>query len=349
MTSGFSTSRLGDHPQPVSTRGPAAIDELEGYPDRLFSQRRAWLEFAAEICGGEAMQIDLEHHGRSIGYLTGIRFRRVGLPIFGSPFPGWTTPYMGFNLGPGEDRRKALEIAQQIVFGELGCVHFEICDRYLKPEDGAALGFSFRMVHSYMSDLTLPEAALFSRMTSACRRAIRKAEKSGVVIEAAEPEGFAALYYQQLLDVFAKQSLRPTYSAKRVERLIELVHPSGDLLLLKALDPTGRCIATGIYPGFNRFSFFWGNASLRQHQHLRPNEALHWFAMRRWKERGMRWHDWGGGGDYKAKYGGEPSAVPAFHKSRWRAITLARSAARTLYYLPRDYRRRKYRQTVNDS
>jgi hypothetical protein len=127
-----------------------------------------------------------------------------------------------------------------------------------------------------------------------------------------------------------------------VQKLIEHVHASGDLLLARVRDPDGRSIATGIFPGFGAFSFFWGNGSLREHQNLRPNEALHWFAMRYWKQRGMRWHDWGGANDYKAKYGVVPFTTVALRKSRYAALQYARDLAERLYYFPRDLRRRRY-------
>ena len=94
------------------------------------------------------------------------------------------------------------------------------------------------------------------------------------------------------------------------------MHPSGDLLLLRARDPRGKSIATRIFPGYNRRSYFSGNASLREHQILPPNEAIHWSAMRYWHERGIAVHERGGAGDYKQKYGADPprhytSASPA--------------------------------------
>ena len=322
------------------------LNSLDSSSDRVFSQRPHWLNFAAKICSGDVVIHELKSGSSTIGYLSGIKFYKWGIPIFGSPFPGWTTPYIGFNLVPSASRREALEIAEKFVFKDLGCLHFEITDRYLRPEDGRALGFETGLVHSYMSDLTLPEEQIFTSMSSACRRAIRKSEKCKVVIEEAAPDGFAAEYYEQLLDVFKKQNLRPTYSQQRVEQLIETVHSSGDLLLVRASDPLGRSIATGIYAGFGCFSYFWGNASLRCHQQLRPNEALHWFAMRYWKGRGMQWHDWGGGGAYKAKYGGTPYAVPTFFKSRLPGLSLARSAARSIYYLPRQYLKRRYQESI---
>src|SRR3546814_13152959 len=74
-------------------------------------------------------------------------------------------------------------------------------------------------------------------------------------------------------------------------------------LLLRARAPGGESIATGIFAGFGRYSTFWGNGSVTDMLHLRPNQALHWYAMRYWKARGVHLHDWGGTGDYKKNYG----------------------------------------------
>jgi hypothetical protein len=81
-------------------------------------------------------------------------------------------------------------------------------------------------------------------MTSACRRAIRKSEKEGVVVEQTSGVDFADEYYAQLEDVFAKQSLRPMYGVSRVRELVRSLEPTGRLLLLRARAPDGtRCAA----------------------------------------------------------------------------------------------------------
>ena len=108
-----------------------------------------------------------------------------------------------------------------------------------------------------------------------------------MTVEEASAAGFADEYYAQLQDVFAKQGLRPTYGVDRVRELIRCVHPTGRLLLVRALGPEGEPIASGIFPAMNRTAYFWGGASWRSHQILRPNEAIFWFAMRDWKARGM--------------------------------------------------------------
>jgi hypothetical protein len=253
---------------------------------------------------------------------------------------------MGFNLHPDVSRVEALLGLEQFAFRQLGCLHYEVTDRYLAPEAGVDLGLAVSVVQNFQTDLTRSEDELFADMTSACRRAIRKSEKSGITIEHAEPEGFAEEYYSHLLDVFAKQGMKPTYPLDRVRKLIEHIHPSGDLLLARVRDPEGRGIATGIYAGFNRFALFWGNGSLRPYQFLRPNEALHWHSMCHFKRLGMPVYDWGGRATYKEKYGVVEFSLLALRKSRFGAIHYARDLAEKIYYYPRTLRRARYKASV---
>lgn len=319
---------------------------LDNFQDRIFSQRRPWLEFIKSFTGGKIIIARIEQQESIIGYFTGILFRRCGVPILGSPFPGWTTPFMGFNLPPGFPRACLLKPLERWAFRELGCLHLEIRDRYLLAEDADGLNFGQTSFRGYLSDLTPSEDRIFSGMASCRRRAIRKAEKNGLTVEAASADGFAEEYYEQISDVFARQGLTPTYSLDRVQKLIDHVHPSGDLLLARVREPGGKTIAAGIYAGFGRLSYYWGSGSLGKYQFMRPNELLHWFALRYWKSRGAREHEWGAAGAYKAKYGPSPLDVPSFRKSRYAVIDYARSAAEHAYYMPREFKRKLYQSEI---
>jgi hypothetical protein len=118
---------------------------------------------------------------------------------------------MGFNLVPGVPRLHALNALERFAFGELRCLHLEIADRHISAEDGARLGFAQGAYRSYLSDLRQSENQILAGMDGCRRRAIRKAQKNGLVVEPASPEGFAAEYYNQLRHVFAWQGLTPTY------------------------------------------------------------------------------------------------------------------------------------------
>jgi Acetyltransferase (GNAT) domain len=304
----------------------AAWDEMDALPDRLIYQTREWVSFIARTQRAEPVIAALIDNRRAVGYFTGLIVRRYGIRVLGSPLPGWTTSYMGFNLDAKIAPRKAVDAILSFAFGPLRCMHVELRDRSLVPADVAGLGLTYDPKTIFEVDLTPNESEIWARMKASCRRAIRKAEKVGVVIEEATDEQFADDYYAQLTDVFAKQALVPTYGRERVTELIRTMHPTGRLLLLRARSPDGSCIATGIFPAMNKTMYFWGGASWRRYQVLRPNEALMWYAMRHWKARGIERCDLDGA-EYNRKYGTTEVMIPWFRRSRFRALSHARDYA----------------------
>jgi hypothetical protein len=297
------------------------------FPGRNVFQTQPWLSFVANTQRAEPVVAVIREAGKVCGYFTGLITNKFGFRILGSPFPGWSTSYMGMCLGPGTARRRAVEGLVQFAFRDLRCIHLELLDRRITVDDLKGLAFAYRMVRGFEVDLRPMEEEIFARMSKTCRWSIRKAERNGVTVEEARDSEFADDYYAQLKDVFAKQSLTPTYSLERVRELIRTVYPSGMLLLLRARDPEGRCIATGIFPAANETMYFWGGASWREHQRLLPNEAIQWYAIRYWKRRGIHAYDMNGSGDYKRKYGGTEIFVPWFRKSKYSSISTLRGLA----------------------
>ncbi|XVV10323.1 GNAT family N-acetyltransferase [Actinoplanes sp. CA-131856] len=300
------------------------------YDDRLIFHTRPWLRFVAEAQGATPVLAVAEDGHETVGHFTGLMSRRFGLRILGSPMAGWTTSYAGFLLRPGASRRAALEALMPFAFDDLGCAHLEIRDRHLTVDDLPGLGLQWDTAPTAVISLAPSEDELFAAMASACRRNIRKAAKSGIVIEevpAGDPS-FAAEFYDQLRDVFAKQNLVPTYPIDRVRSLMSCVGPSGNLLLLRARDAGGRCTATAILPWHHRTMYFWGGASYRADQLSRPNEALIWHALRWARARGLTEFDFVGGNAYKAKYGTVEVPVPWARRSRSPLVAGLRDAAK---------------------
>lgn len=299
---------------------------LDALPDRVLFQTRAWLEYLQQSQSAEPVVAALLHDETTVGWFTGAIVRRSGVKILGSPFPGWSTNWMGFNLVGDVDRWEACQALIPFAFKDLGCLHVELRDRRLTVPVASARGWKSEESESWEVDLTGTEDAVFKRLWSGSRTQIRKSERLGVVIERASGEGFADEYYAQLEDVFAKQSLRPTYDVERVRTLIRCLEPHGALLLLRALSSDGVPIASALFPGGFGAAYFWGGASWREYQHLRPNDAIFWRAQREWKERGATVLDLGGG-EYKQRYGGQHVTVPLVRRSRLPGIALARSVA----------------------
>ncbi|HEX5202851.1 GNAT family N-acetyltransferase [Paractinoplanes rhizophilus] len=308
--------------------------DREAYPDRLLFHTPQWLRFVAEAQHAEPVLATVHDGATPVGHFTGLVTRRFGLRILGSPMAGWTTSYLGFNLRPAVSRRDALAALAPFAFGEMGCAHLEVRDRFAREPDLHGLGMRWASAPTAVIDLSPREDQLFGAMAPACRRNIRKAARSGVTIEEAHDDpSFADDFYAQLRDVFAKQNLVPTYSIDRVRQLIRHLAPSGDILLLRARDPDGRCIATAVLPWYHRTMYFWGGASYRPDQHLRPNEALIWHALRWARDRGVTEFDFVGGNAYKQKYGTTEVPVPWARRSRSPLVAGLRDAAKEAFAL----------------
>ena len=316
-----------------------AWSDLDALPDRVLGQTSEWLGFLAETQAAEPVVARVSDGETTVGYFSGLAVRRLGIRILGSPFTGWTTPFVGFNLietAGVPPHNELLQALEQFAFGELGCLHVELRDRQLSLTSGSPPGWEYGSDPTLLLDLTPSEDELLARMSTNRRRNIRLAERNGITVEQANDIGFADDYYAQLEDVFAKQGLVPTYGIERVRSLLRNLLPTGRLLLLRARTPDGRCAATGIYPAFNGLAQFWGGASWRSDQALRPNEAVMWHAIRHWRNRGIETLDMGYGADYKRAWG-EPVErdYPSLRRSRLRGLLRARSVAKEASRLSR--------------
>lgn len=312
-------------------------DRLDGFEDRLVFQTREWIEFLAETHNARLIVAELRDGNDVLGYFSGLIARHMGIRILGSPSPGWKTTNLGFNLVSGIPRRMALQALETFAFQTLNCLHLEVSDRYCSMSEGATLGFRYDPIRRLEVDLTEPEAQLYANMTPDRRWSIRKGEKNGVRIEEAHDEAFAAEHWEHLKDMYGRKGLAVTLQGREeVRNLIRRMLPTGRLLLLRARDPDGNPIASGISVGMNKVAFSWTLASLRAGHHLRPNELLIWHLIRYWKRRGIERLDFGGGNesDYKRRYGVvKEFYFPWFRKSRLSSLEYLRRCAKDLFWL----------------
>ena len=83
-------------------------------------QTRPWLNFLTECQPLEPVVARIREDGELLGFFTGLIAEKFGLRILGSPFRGWTTYFMGFNLKPGTPRRAVLEAFLTLFFTSWG-------------------------------------------------------------------------------------------------------------------------------------------------------------------------------------------------------------------------------------
>lgn len=284
-------------------------------------QTSTWLNLVADLQKAEPIVATVKSDGRFIGYFTGLIVEKAGIRILGSPFRGSLSYFMGFNLLPDAPRHEVLGALPRFAFSDLGCHYLEIIDPNLCSRDWDGAHYKVEDLHYYGLDLSKSEEELFGNMDSTGRNCIRKSIKNGVVIEEASDLGFADEYYAQYQDVLAKHSLSPTYSLESVRKLIKSFLSTGQLLLLRARDRDGLCIATGIFLALNKTAVFWGAASWRQYQSLRPNEPLAWYGIRNMKGRGIRVLHFGGQTEhYKKKLGCKELKLCRLMKTKYRVL-----------------------------
>jgi hypothetical protein len=311
---------------------PAELKSIshDVFPGQNVHQTLEWVEFISQTRHAEPVIAAIREGEESLGWFIGLLVKKFGFKILGSPFPGWSTTFMGFCLKPGVSREVALRALDRFCFSELKCRHLELLDRDLDASVAANLGYTIWNFETFEIDLTRSEDEIFHAMKHQCRNCIRKAAKSGIRIEEAVDDEFADDFHAQLTHVYEVKGLPVPYDVDRVKTLIELLAPTGRLLLLRARNEDGVCVATGIFTGMNTTAFAWGSASYRHYSESRPNEAIFWHAMRYWRAKGIRVFDLTGAAEYKKKYGGELVVTPWIRKSSNRVVGFLRTAAEEL-------------------
>jgi hypothetical protein len=304
--------------------------ELGGYRDAEVFHSPAWLAFLSASQGAEPVLAVVRERGRPVGHFVGAIVRRFGVRILGSPLRGWGTESMAFLLEEPLLREAAAQALLPFAFRDLGCLHVELTDRHLAGEDLARSGYVVEPGWTFVADLTPPEEAILGNMQSRARTYVQRAARGGLRVEAETEPGFAAEYHDQLTDVFASQGIAPTYPEQRVRTLIDVLQPTGQLLLLRVRAPDGRSIASAVVVGRNETAVLWGSAFYRSDRALHPNEILHWEVMRRWKARGALRYDMGGAGDYKRRYGAVRTPTAHAYRSRYAVLRHGRAAVRRL-------------------
>lgn len=307
--------------------------ELDAYKDRVVYQRLPWLSFLEATQNATIVVIKILKNNVEIGYFTGLGFSRFGVRILGSPFNGWETNFMGFNLNPETSRSEVIPEILNYIFKDLKYHFCQINDLYLDDEQVDGVGFAIDHWQNFEVDLSRDCDEIFAKMNSDCRRRIRKADREGVVFEEAPIDGFSEKYYAQLIEVFSKHGILPTHSKDHVDKLIEHLYPTGDLLLLQATTPEGICIATSMILMDKNLAHWLGGGSLKAYLHkYSPNEGLMWFGFKKAKELGAIWFDMGGWAPYKKKYATDQVVRSCYMKSDPEILVKIKKIAQKSWY-----------------
>ena len=311
--------------------------EFYGYSKKPVLTTKEWLSFVKEDSHVDPVILRISENGSFVGFFSGFKAKKYGVTIIGSPFSGWSTPYMGLDV---EGSSKKVDIIPELIDylkKTYKALYIQIGDREITFEDAERLkelsGYNIESSGTLELSIDMDDEHLYKQMKTDCRNFINQFTRRGARVEEAVPDdAFAEEYYKQLKDVFAKQQLVPTYSVEKVKCLLKNLSVNDRVLCLKVISPENKCIATGIFPGFNHKMFFWGGASYREDQQYRPNEYMIYTAMKYWRDKGCKVFDMVGIRPYKKKFGAYEVHYPSIVVAKYSILITMRKIAAKLYY-----------------
>jgi len=310
------------------------LNEFNNLPDKSVLTTKEWIQFIQQDSKAKPIIIRISEANQFIGYFTGLSMVKFGFRIIGSPFPGWSTVYMGLDV---IDKNKKIEIISELIpflYKFEKCLFIQITDRDISTENAKNAGFRIQTIGTLELPINLDDAGLFKNMKTDCRNFIRQFERRGATLEFAIPnDEFAEEYYTQLQDVFSKQKLVPTYSLDKVKCLLKSLGASGNILCLRVRNPEGISVATSIFPGYNKKFFFWGGASYRSAQSYRPNEYMIYKAIQYWRDRGCEVFDMVGIREYKKKFGSHEEYYTSIIDAKFKILFSLQEIASRIFYL----------------
>jgi hypothetical protein len=306
--SSYKTSRLQLEPLPAEEI--AKWDTIiAGFPQRQVFHRQAWLDCLADSQDAEWRYWAITAGGSVVGYFCGGIVQKGPFRILGSPLRSWHTNYLGPLLAEGIDSNEFVGAIEQLAREEnLAAVELE----YPAMPHAAfeAAGFSHHQTWTDHLPLLRDHRQMMLRMSNGRKHGIRKALRYGLeVID--DPEAGDRLYDQlsrALLRRGAVCPFPPSFPRAIVHHLL----PKGLLYALGVRNPSGKIVATGLFPFDNGTVYLWDTASEVAGRDQHPNDLLHWELMCRAADHGLSLYDMSGYGRFNNAYG--PQLVPTF---RW--------------------------------
>lgn len=312
--------------------------EQAGYGHTIFTTY-AWMRFLMKNQRVEPVVLSLYRDDCEDAVFVGGIIKKAGIRILGSPFEGWLTPDMGFIRINKLDIEQALYAVRDYAFHTLKCWFVQITDKEISLSEISG-NLHYQISRLLYLDNSRGEAAVLEGFTKNGRRDVRAFERKGAyVCTVPFDRAFADRYYEQLIDVFAKQGLKPFYSREKVYDLVEALASCPErVLALEACLEDGSCIATVFSFGYKRWGYYMGAASYREHQKYLPNEGLFWAFVRHWNEMGIPCLDLVGYRQYKMKYAPELIDTPIICFERIPGLLLAKNSLKKAAALLRKIR-----------
>lgn len=303
---------------------PQAWDAAVGSFKRksLFHQS-AWLSYMEARHRGRRLLLEIRDNGDTVGFFPAVVVQKGPFRLLGSPLKGsWT-----IHMGPVADalNTKAFVPALERFCRDEGIAYAELASLWLDSQAMQEAGFTRFDDATYILPILSPDA-MWRRMKKNARSPVRQAQRYGLEAVTATAPTVMSEYYEQYQAVLARQHLPMDWPLEMFSALWEHLYPSGNLLVWRILY-RGKSVATNIFLLDESTIYWWANACWPDCYWLRANDFVQWEIMKFAAERGIRFYDLYGEGQFKQKFGAQ--RVPLI---RWyKTFSLPAKVAREMY------------------
>jgi len=309
------------------------IGEYYGFERKSPFTTIPWLKYLMEDNAGEPLILRISKGENLIGYFTGVKIKRFGINILGSPFKGWATGFMGYDLYDYDLVKELLTPTIDFIFKNSSCKHIEIMDRHLFPDDIEGLKYDTEIFTTVEIPIYKTDEEFFENIMGKCRQLIRQFERRGAMIEKTEPnDELAREIHDQLCEVFAKQNLVPTFSLEKINNLFNNLKDTGMLHCYVVKEPGGTIISSIVFVGMGKKMFCWCTESRREHLNYRPNEYMIWHCLREFRDMGYEMFDYAGAAEYKYKWNPIEVSYVRVMASKHPVLLAGRNMAQAAYW-----------------
>jgi len=310
-------------------------DLVRRFPNHRVVHLRAWIDFLEAAGLGRPLYLVAERDGDIVAALPGLLARLGGLPLYGSPLPGWQTVSLGPAFDPARVTPREICGALVPLLGtRYGVVHIELVSSDLDAEAMTELGFQGEEVPTFRVPLYPgDEARSFKALKESARRNIKRATKLGLQVRFEDDEAFADEHFEQLKEVYVRGGNVITFDRERVRLCFRHLQDAGRLIAVSVYLPDGTTnIATGMFFVEGNELLLWTWAHRTSARWYRPTELMTWTVMQRALAAGCETVDFMGLGEFKAKFGAELDTTKRrWRRSRYRWLSAARGLAERGY------------------
>lgn len=309
------------------------LEEFNGFENKSVFTSIEWLRFLEEDSKGEIVILRITEGTDLMGYLSGLIVRKFSIRIFGSPFKGWSTRFMSFDLIDPGNIKRLIKPTMDYLFHNLKCHYVEMVDRNLTPQDQKDIPYETQVVTSLEIPINRSDEEILASVKRNCRQMIKQFESRGATAEVVQPdEAFAQVIHELVCQVFARQNLAPTFSLEKIQRMLKHLGPTGQVVCVTAKDPQGEIIGAYIGCGMSKRCFGWCIASRQDALWYRPNEYLFWTGMRFCRGHGRETYDFSGVAEYKYKWNPQETAYLRIMAGKYPFLIPLRNGAKSLYW-----------------